>query len=176
MDFRFVLALLAVLPAGQAAAQDLPARKAGLWEIRMTMESAKLPPQITQQCIDAATDKQMSAAGGGMGKEACSKQNVQRSGNTITVDSVCTFGSTTSSSRAVITGDFNSAYTVRVTSKREGGPATGSTNMTLEAKWLGACKPDQRPGDIIMADGRKMNINDLQKMMKSLPQGMPPRQ
>ena len=34
--------------------------------------------------------------------------------------------------------------------------------MTIEAKWLGACKADQKPGDMIMAGGRKMNIRDLQ--------------
>ena len=30
--------------------------------------------------------------------------------------------------------------------------------MTIAAKWLGACKADQKPGDIIMAGGRKFNI------------------
>ena len=31
--------------------------------------------------------------------------------------------------------------------------ASGETNMTIAAKWLGACKADQKPGDIIMASG-----------------------
>ena len=35
------------------------------------------------------------------------------------------------------------------------------TDMTIEAKWLGACKADQKPGDIIMANGMKMNILDM---------------
>jgi hypothetical protein len=177
MHCRSLVAALCLLPAWPAAAQDLPARKAGLWEIRMTVDAAKMPPQISQHCIDAATDKQMSAVGAGMGKDLCSKQNVQRSGNTVTVDSVCKIGPTTSVTRAVITGDFNSAYTVRVTSKSDGGAkgAAGDTAITIEAKWLGACKPDQRPGDIIMADGRKMNIQDLQKLIGGQgPPGVPP--
>ena len=72
----------------------------------------------------------------------------------------------------MVSGDFNSAYTVKMTSKREGGPAIpgrsaiGDTSMTLEAKWLGACKADQKPGDIIMAGGRKTNILDLKSMQK----------
>ena len=67
----------------------------------------------------------------------------------------------------VISGDFNSAYTVKVSSKREGGPAVpgrpadGTSNMTMEAKWLGACKADQKPGDMIMSNGMKMNIRDI---------------
>ena len=172
MQYRIFVAALCLLPAWPAAAQELPARKAGLWEIRMTLDAAKLPTQISQHCIDAATDKQMSAIGASMGKDLCSKQNVQRSGNTITVDSVCKIGPTTTTSRAVITGDFNSAYTVRVTSK--GGPG-GDTAITLEAKWLGACKPDQQPGDIILPGGQRINIKDLQKFTGDQgPPGVPP--
>jgi hypothetical protein len=44
-------------------------------------------------------------------------------------------------------------------------PADGATNMTIETKHLGACKADQKPGDMIMADGRKVNIVDMQNMM-----------
>ena len=44
-------------------------------------------------------------------------------------------------------------------------PADGTTNMSIETKWLGACKSDQKPGDMIMADGRKINIVDMQNMM-----------
>jgi len=36
-------------------------------------------------------------------------------------------------------------------------------NMTIDAKWTGACKADQRPGDIVMPGGVKMNINDIQR-------------
>ena len=36
--------------------------------------------------------------------------------------------------------------------------------MTIEAKWLGACKPDQKPGDIVMPGGYKMNIKDAEKL------------
>ena len=90
--------------------------------------------------------------------------------------------------RSVISGDFNSAYTVKVASKREGGaavpgvPADGTTNMTLEAKWLGPCKADQTPGDMIMANGQKVNIVDLQKLQGAAGalrrlgiQGVPPQ-
>ena len=159
---RAVPLLLCVSPA---FALDMPPRKAGLWELKMSMEGRSMPMQTFQHCIDAATDKAMNDVGGGMRAEQCSKQDMQRTGNTITVDSVCNFGGATTTSRAVVTGDFNSAYTVKVSSKREGGPAVpgmpAETNMTIEAKWLGACKADQKPGDMIMSNGVKMNINDM---------------
>ena len=37
---------------------------------------------------------------------------------------------------------------------------------TMEAKWLGACKPGQKPGDISMPGMPDINMND---MMKNLP-------
>jgi Protein of unknown function (DUF3617) len=175
---RHLLLAAAIVCATPAAALDLPARKPGLWEIKTTFEGRSMPAQTSQHCIDAETDKLMNAVGGDMRKEACSKQEVQKVGSTIVVDSVCKFGPITSTSHGVVSGDFNSAYTVKVTSKREGGPnipgmpAGGTSNMTINAKWLGACAADQKPGDIIMAGGRKMNIRDMQNMMQNLPKAL----
>ena len=177
-------AAVAILIVTPAAALDLPARKAGLWEITTTMDGQNMPAQVAQQCIDAETDKLMNSFGSDMRKDACSKQDVQKVGATFVVDLVCKFGPMTSTSRGVVSGDFNSAYTVKVSSKREGGPNMPgmpdiSNNLTIEAKYLGACAADQKPGDIIMAGGRKMNIRDLenmqnkmQDMMKNMPKGM----
>ena len=57
---------------------------------------------------------------------------------------------------------------MKVHSKREGGQTRpgipAETDMTVEAKWLGACKADQKPGDMIMGNGMKMNIKDMEKM------------
>ena len=43
------------------------------------------------------------------------------------------------------------------------------TTTTIEAKWLGACKPDQKPGDIMMPGGIKMNIKDMEKLKGLMP-------
>ena len=96
----------------------------------------------------------------------CSKPDIQKTGDTITVDSTCKIGPYATSSHAVITGDFNSAYTVKVVSKQEGPAIPGmppERTMTIDAKWAGACKADQKPGDMIMA-GRKLNVRDLQNL------------
>jgi Protein of unknown function (DUF3617) len=179
------LTALILVCAQPVAAFDLPARKPGLWEIKMTVEGRNTPAQASQHCIDAETDKLMSSIGGSMRQDMCSKQDVQKVGSTIVIDSVCKIGPATTTSRGVVSGDFNSAYTTKITSKWEGGPpapgmpADGTTNMTIDAKWLSDCGPDQKPGDMIMAGGRKMNIRDLQTIMpggpeqKNLPRVMP---
>jgi hypothetical protein len=157
---------LLVIGAVPAVAAELPNRKAGLWEI--TTDAGKQAMKI-QQCIDAATDHAMQARGGAAPQGDCSKRDVQKSGNTITIDSVCTFGGKTRTSHVVITGSFDSEYSMTVTGQTEGQPA-GRT-VTLSAKWLGPCAADQRPGDMIMPNGMKMNIQNMQNMQKGV---MPP--
>ena len=169
MRRAFALSAAALFGVSTAAALDLPARRPGLWEIKMSFEQRNMPAQTSQHCIDAESDRMMNAMGTSIQKDMCAKQDTRRVGDTIVVDSVCKFGETTTSSHGVISGDFNSAYTVKVDSKREGGPPLpGSkpgqvTRMTLEAKWLGVCKAGQKPGDVIMSNGMRINVIDMQK-------------
>ena len=102
-------------------------------------------------------------------RNACPKRDVQKSGNTITIDSTCTVQGKAVNSHSVITGSFDSAYTTTVTSGGESGKAT----VTMAARWLGPCKPDQKPGDMIMANGTKINILDAQKRGPSGGSGTP---
>ena len=173
MRCPIALAAFALITAAPAFALDLPARKPGLWEMKMTFVGRSLPAQSIRECLDAATDKLMNSnfAGAGVGT-TCSKQDMTRTGATITVDSVCTVaGGATVTSHAVVSGSFDSSYTVDVNSTRVGGPpmpgvAPGGTHqmhMAIAAKWLGPCEPGQRPGDMIMGNGMTMNILDLQK-------------
>jgi len=169
---RRQLAVLAVtvLFAAPALALDMPARKAGLWEMKMVFDGIPLPAQTMRQCIDQATDKAMMAQIGGAAQGACSKLDVGNAGGTMTVDSVCKIGPATTTTRTVITGSFDSGYTMKLNSKSEGGlvipgmPPGGETRMTIEAKHLGACQAGQKPGDMIMPNGMKMNVLDMQKM------------
>jgi hypothetical protein len=158
---------LAVVPA---MAAEMPPRKPGLWEMRMSMDGVKMPSQVAQHCIDAETDKLMSDMGNGMQKEMCEKHEMSKNGDTLVVDSVCNIGGVNTTTRAEITGDFNSAYTVKVRSRRADLPATKKStgpaemNVTIAAKWTGECKTDQKPGDMIMPGGVKVNVRDMQKM------------
>ena len=171
----------ALLAAGPAGAVDLPARKPGLWDMKMVFDGRNLPPHSSQHCVDAETDKLMSAAGNAGNKDMCSKMDVQKSGDTYVIDAVCKMGPSTNTTHSVVSGDFNSAYTVKVSSQSTGGPqlpgqpADGKSQMTIEARWTGACKPDQKPGDIIMSNGMKMNIRDMQKVQTLAP-GASPKQ
>jgi hypothetical protein len=169
-----MLGLLALLPAADALAVELPVRKAGLWEMKMVRTGSSVPDMTMQHCTDATTDKQMSTSFS-PGKETCAKQDIQKTAAGFVSDTVCSVAGMTITSHAEITGDFNSAYTVKSTSHSEGGPAniTRDSTTTVEAKWVGACKADQKPGDIVMPGGMKMNILELDKLKAMMPKGIP---
>ena len=161
--------LFALLPADAAVAVELPVRKAGLWEMKV-LSGGSMPEMTMQQCTDETTDKDMSTAMSPVAKEICSKQDIQKTATGYLTDSVCGVAGVTVKSRAEITGDFNSAYTVKSTSHSEGGRAGAhDSTSTIEAKWIGACKADQKPGDIIMPGGMKMNIKDMEKLKALIP-------
>lgn len=162
----------AILVTAPAFALDMPTRKAGLWELKMVFEGRNLPPQVMKHCTDATTDKLMNMNFGGSNEQNCSKQDMKNAGGTIVVDSVCNFAGMTVTSHAVVSGSFDSAYKVDVSSTRSGGPAVpgmpadGASHMVIEAKWLGACAAGQKPGDVVMANGMSMNVIEIQKKMR----------
>ena len=171
----WAIVLLALLPVNEAAAVELPVRKAGLWEMKVLGTGSPAPDMTMQHCTDATTDKEMSTAFSPVGKDVCSRQDIQKTATGYVSDSVCGIAGMSITSHAEITGDFNSAYTVKSTSHSERGP-TGTardSTTTIEAKWLGACKPDQKAGDIMMPGGMKMNIKDMQKLKAMIPKQPP---
>src|SRR3954466_6269087 len=142
VSFCLALSLLALWPARDASAVDLPVRKAGLWEMKVLHSGSPVPDMTMQQCTDETTDKDMSTSFSPMAKDICSKQDIQKTATGYVTDSVCGMAGMTIKSRGEIIGDFNSAYTVKSTSHTEGAPAGMPKDSTtaIEAKWLGACK------------------------------------
>jgi hypothetical protein len=166
------VSLLAMLAATGAQAVDMPVRKAGLWEMKMVRAGSSMPEMTMQQCTDETVDKDMNSNVSPMAKQVCSKQDIQKTATGYVTDSVCSVAGISTTSHAEITGDFSSAYTVKSTSHMQGGPAGAGghdATTTIEAKWLGACKADQKPGDIVMPGGMKMNIKDMAKLRDLLP-------
>jgi hypothetical protein len=160
------LGLFTLLPLSKAAADDLPVRKAGLWEMKVMRAGSPMPEMTMQHCTDETTDKEMSTAFSPMSKEICSKKDIQKTATGFVSDSVCGIAGVSITSHSEIVG---------TTARSEGGPVAmkGDHVTTIEAKWLGACKPDQKPGDIMMPNGLKMNIHDMDKLKAFLPKQAP---
>lgn len=152
----------ATAPAASAGPMTPPPRKAGLWEQKVAMAEMT---QSTKICLDDATDKQMAWWGSQAAKSTCSEQKINgRLGGGWDFHSVCSIpGGGTTTSDGTATGDFNSHYTVNVTSTTTGGPmpqANGVHKISIEATWQGACPADMKPGDMSLPGGMKINMND----------------
>ena len=165
----FVACLLATAPA--ARADDLPTRKAGLWEMKIVKVGGSVPEMTMQHCTDPATDKDMSNSVSPLAKQICSKQDVRKTATGYITDSVCSVAGVSMTTHAEIVGDFNSGYTVTSTSHSDKGPTGKPLDATtrIEAKWVGDCKPDQKPGDILMPGGFKLNVKDAEKLKNLIP-------
>ena len=154
-----VLAASIVAPA-LAQNVDLPMRKEGLWQMSTTVSGA--PATTSTLCMDKTFGKEMLQMGNSMQKDLCSKNELSRDGDKVHLHSVCKFGDTTATSKgtAVFSGD--TAYRMDMLSTYN-PPMMGmkEARTTVEAKWLGACKPGQKPGDVTMANGMTFNLRTM---------------
>ena len=171
LSFCLGCCLVAALPALEARAVEMPIRKAGLWEMKVLRTGSPLPEMTMQHCTDETTDKDMATSFSPMSKEVCSKQDLQKTATGYVTNSVCSVAGMSMTSHSEISGDFNSAYSVKTISHSEHGPSgmPRDATTTIEAKWLGACKPDQKPGDIVMPGGFKLNVKDAEKLKGLVP-------
>jgi len=156
----------------------VPKRKSGLWEVKRSESD----PHPLQWCIDEKTDNPLNQLVEGRHKEHCTIDKLDHQGDRWVVDAVCGLGRAfTAKTHAVVTGKFDSHYKIESTSTFE-RPVHGKTGTkaVIEARWTGPCKSDQRPGDVILADGRKVNVIDEARAGKKArasgqrSQGLPP--
>ena len=167
------LLVSASLLAISAYAGDMPQRKSGLWQIdTRTDVGGKVSMQV---CVDEKTD---NIAAGDQNRDArqhCPKISTKRVGNRIEVDSVCTFNGTTATSHAVVTGNMSSAYHMDSTT-RFSPPMHGmsQSHAVMDGKWLGPCKPGQKPGSVTvmgMPNGGNFQLSpEMLKQMQKMQQ------
>jgi hypothetical protein len=157
-----VTAAAVALAAMPSLGDDLPKRKTGLWEIKTSSAAVKDEVRSVHMCVDQASDN-LTGQAASTAKQMCSKTDMQRAGDRLTIDSICKFGPTTATTHSVITGNFDSVYRVDTSSTYD--PPMGGmkqSHAVIDARWIGPCKADQRPGDVILGNGVKINLNDSQ--------------
>jgi hypothetical protein len=166
--------LAACLASAVARADDLPTRKAGLWEMKVNKVGSVIPELTMQHCTDETTDKDMINTVSPLAKQICTKQEVKKTATGYATDAVCSVAGVSMASHSEISGDFNSAYSVTTVSHLDKGPQSlRETTTKIDAKYLGDCKPGQKPGDIVMPGGFKLNIKDAEKLKNLLPSPSP---
>lgn len=159
---RVVVALALAAMLSQAAASGFPQRRPGLWEVRgVGSDAAGLPPAL--HCIGERTDTAEHHLGRTPGtRGVCRLGPFVRAGDAWVAESVCRDGKTVVSSRKVAVGDFRSHYRIDTVVRYE-PPLAGvreEDRDALEAKYLGPCGPDMKPGDIEMPGLGVLNLDE----------------
>jgi hypothetical protein len=152
------LASILVLAFGAAiaAAQDTPHQKPGLWQNEITMAGRTMS---NQSCVDAASEARTSSFSKEVSKNSkCSHREITHNpdGSWTSVSTCERRPGVTRITRTDVSGDFNSKVVIALRSP----PSAAKPEMTMEATWIGPCKPGQKGGDVIMSDGTKMNLLD----------------
>lgn len=155
-----------------AGADELPIRKPGLWEIKIKLTGGAAPTAMMRHCTDETVDRQMSTMFNPLVPPPCTKSSIRKEGDNYTIDSSCTADDKLVRIHSDVSGDFASAYTVVTETKTQDDPDSDPTlsSMTLEGKYAGSCKFGQKPGDVTLAGGMKVNIKDMDNFRKLLKQ------
>jgi hypothetical protein len=157
------LLLLALLATNLVWAQDVPKRKSGAWEITRTSTYTQDQPRRGQLCVDKASDDALLQLAEGMRGEVCKTNKLSHDGDTLVVDATCTLRASTAQTHALISGNFDSAYTVESKSTYTpplAGAATGHARFT--AKWTGPCPPGLKPGETLLETGAKIDTSGVE--------------
>jgi hypothetical protein len=164
MKCRYASLLLAIA-ALPLHAQDFPKLKPGLWRIERTQSDpapAKGPPQRTELCTDETLQKEVLEMGQGVMKGMCSKYEFKITGDRGSGETVCDMGGSKMTSRTTMTINGTTGYRAEVHATFA-PPMNGlkESNSVIEAKYLGACKPGQQPGDMTLPNGQTINMRSM---------------
>jgi hypothetical protein len=157
-----VIACMSGVAAFQAHAADYPKLKPGLWQMERAPEAAGEPASRATMCLDASVQKEMFDVSTGSMQGMCSKHDFRFSGSRGTGDFVCDMAGSRMHSKSTLVVDGDKAYRAEIVTTYD-PPLMGRarTRTLLTAKHLGACKPGQRPGDLVMPNGQTMNVHDV---------------
>jgi len=135
----------------------------GLWE--MAVKVAGMPAGVTpvsKVCYDESVAKEAGVSGPQASEYAKCDQKIDRISGGFEVTATCPGPDgkpTTVTSR--VTGDLSKAYTVRIT-QPAGGPGAPGGSVEIDAKRLGDCPADFKPGDVETM-GVKVNMANAAK-------------
>ncbi len=160
-----VIAAIACIASNAARAEEarLPERKAGLWELHTIMDEGLGPKdQALTMCIDSDMERNTVLASESEHAKQCSKYEIARDGDKTVVNMSCQFGSRQVMSRTEMSGDFQTALTVKIESTTSGDHNGQSVavkrTITQTGKYLGENCGDLVGGQAKGPDGTKVMV------------------
>lgn len=135
------IAMLMLGAFTSSGAVEIPTQKPGLWKVTMSSLSMPGGSQSYSMCQDAAHIAAGKSAVARMKKD-CSRYDIRKEGDSWITDMECTSSGSHDVTHSVTTVHGDDTY------HTEMSLITGKTRtvMTMDHKWLGACKPGQKVG------------------------------
>lgn len=165
----FAISLLALAACSKpaekpaAASSESTARKPGLWELRISDGESV---QVQRECLDAATDQQLSLIGRQTNDQNCQKHLMTRQPDgSWRFSTVCDMGSGgVVSAEGVATGDFATHYQMKVEQSTTGAAVpmlNGNRRLVIDAAWVAECPAGMKPGEAELPGGRRINMVEI---------------
>lgn len=145
---------------------NLPMRKAGLWEVTIQGHAApgargvRQSAQTVLQCTDAKAERVMLLSILPT-QENCGAFNVASSKKgSYDIAGACKVHDQRVVLNMQLRGDLNAMYGGTYSAEYPGAAMAKVGPVGFQGRWLGACKPGQRPGDMVLPNGAKVNVVD----------------
>ncbi|MFD1332011.1 DUF3617 domain-containing protein [Methylopila musalis] len=148
-------AVVAALSAGPAFAASPPKRAPGLWETTTITDAGRT---VAKECVDARTDRLTRQIMAGV---TCRNDDFKVTAEGYSAGAICSSGGMSIDNKVTLSGDFESFARAENVTVMTGLPGEGGGRRfytAIEARRLGDCAPDQRPGDVILPNGTVVNV------------------
>ncbi len=156
------ITLLAGFTAGGVSAAEFPQRRAGLWEIKsQATDAAGLAP--VQQCVGQNSDTASEHLDRTIGRRGYCDLGpfIRNANNAWIAQSTCRHRRKVVITRKIATGDFRNTYRIDTIVRSQRGRRTRTlVQDILQARYLGACRTGQRPGDLVTPGLGTLNMTD----------------
>ena len=154
---------IATLPASAVTAETLPARKAGLWELKTTMDEGNGPrDQALKICIDERMEANTIAASIADHKANCTKYEIKTADGVTTAEGECKYNNRAVISRTDMSGDFKTSFVVKISSTTSDATKQQSIvvkrTITQTGSYLGESCGELKGGEAMGPDGVKLAV------------------
>jgi hypothetical protein len=160
MKITYFLSIATMIVSIENASADqiqLPPLKEGLWEshTHQVIQKRKVET-VMKLCRTNALDKSMKSAGEEMRKSYhCVVVLTRQSANSFFSEMHCDKGPLSGSvNKTTMTYQSDTSY--RVEQRMTMGQS--ETVTIIDERYLGSCPSDMKPGDALMADGKKISL------------------
>jgi hypothetical protein len=161
--FASLAAVAAVLIPSLACAQGgVPQRRDGLWEMTIQMSAPVQTTMTSRQCTDATQEKGGAVFNGNTprasGVDCKAGTPLPAVGGGWSYSTVCHMRNMTMTTSGTARGDFKTGYHIDSVTRMSPAPMPqmAESHMVMDAKWVGPCPADMKPGDVEM-NGRRIS-------------------